>query len=148
MFGHNGYLSLKWIPPVTQSDYRVVTFETFHFISFSVSRIFFCCSEWLNRIIVIFRFPNIGWATAYFRKQWYYNWHERVAFQRSAVGRSTAGNDVVATILARACGVPAVDVRAVDCWQWRSGHYFHLYFLSFFSRFFSPFFFLRRDLFS
>ena len=27
--------------------------------------------------------------------------------------------------LARACGVPAVGVRAVDCWQWRSGHYFH-----------------------
>ena len=48
-------------------------------------------------------------------------WHERSAFQRSAFGRSTAGNDVVATIsislLARACGVPAVGVRAVDCWQ-------------------------------
>ena len=27
------------------------------------------------------------------------NWHERAAFQRSASGRSTAGNDVVATIL-------------------------------------------------
>ena len=26
------------------------------------------------------------------------NWHECAAFQRSAVGRSTAGNDVVATI--------------------------------------------------
>ena len=26
-------------------------------------------------------------------------WHERVAFQRSAVGRSTAGNDVLATII-------------------------------------------------
>ena len=27
--------------------------------------------------------------------------------------------------LARACAVPAVGVRAVDCWQWRSGHCFH-----------------------
>ena len=27
------------------------------------------------------------------------NWHERAAFQRSAFGRSTAGNDVVATII-------------------------------------------------
>ena len=26
-------------------------------------------------------------------------WHERAAFQRSAFGRSTAGNDVVATII-------------------------------------------------
>ena len=70
-------------------------------------------------------------------------WHERVAFQRSAFGRSTAGSDVVATIiislLARACGVPAVGVRAVDCWQWRSGHYFHQSFLFFPPRFFSRF---------
>ena len=28
-------------------------------------------------------------------------------------------------ILARALGVPVVGVRAVDCWQQRSGHYFH-----------------------
>ena len=28
-------------------------------------------------------------------------WHERAAFQRSAFGRSTAGNDVVATIFIR-----------------------------------------------
>ena len=28
-------------------------------------------------------------------------------------------------LLARACGVPAVGVRSVDCWQWRSGHYSH-----------------------
>ena len=28
-------------------------------------------------------------------------WRERVAFQRSAVGQSTAGNDVVATIFIR-----------------------------------------------
>ena len=27
--------------------------------------------------------------------------------------------------LARAGGVPAVGVQAVDCWQWRSGHYNH-----------------------
>ena len=26
------------------------------------------------------------------------NWHERAAFQRSAFGQSTAGNDIVATI--------------------------------------------------
>ena len=26
-----------------------------------------------------------------------YNWHERAAFQRSAFGLSTAGNDIVAT---------------------------------------------------
>ena len=26
-------------------------------------------------------------------------------------------------ILARACGVPAVVVKTVDCWQWRSGHW-------------------------
>ena len=45
-------------------------------------------------------------------------------------------------LLARACGVPAVGVRAVDCWQWRSGHYFHPSFLLFFP------FSLRRDLFS
>ena len=36
--------------------------------------------------------------------------------------------------LARAGGVPAIGVRAVDCWQWRSGNYFHQSFL--FSRFF------------
>ena len=29
------------------------------------------------------------------------NWRERAAFQRSAFGRSTAGNDVVATIFIR-----------------------------------------------
>ena len=79
-------------------------------------------------------------------------WHER------------AGNDIVATIvihifpfffssvvtfshwrsawikkliLALAYGVPAIGVRAVDCWQWRSGHYFHP---SFLSPPFSPFF--------
>ena len=48
-------------------------------------------------------------------------WHERRVFQGSAFGRSTAGNDVVATkndiLLARAGGVPAVRIRAVDCWQ-------------------------------
>ena len=30
-----------------------------------------------------------------------FSWHEHAAFQRSAFGRSTAGNDVVATILIR-----------------------------------------------
>ena len=30
--------------------------------------------------------------------------------------------------LAQAFGVPAVGVWAVDCWQWRSGHYFHPFF--------------------
>ena len=39
--------------------------------------------------------------------------------------------------LARACGVPAVVVRAVDCWQWRSGHYSHQSFLCFFPPLFS-----------
>ena len=37
--------------------------------------------------------------------------------------------------LARACGVPQVGVRAVDCWQWHSGHYSHQSFL--FSVFFT-----------
>ena len=36
--------------------------------------------------------------------------------------------------LARACGVPAVGVWVVDCWQWLSGHYchhsFHIFFFS------------------
>ena len=44
------------------------------------------------------------------------------------------------TILVRACSVPAVGVRAVDCWQWRSGHYFHPFFLCFFPVFSPPFF--------
>ena len=43
------------------------------------------------------------------------------------------------TILARACGVPTVGVRSVDCWQWRSGHYFHPSFPLFFP-FFPPVF--------
>ena len=42
--------------------------------------------------------------------------------------------------VSQACGVPAVVVRAVDCCQWRSGHYSHqsflfLHFLSFFHPF-------------
>ena len=44
--------------------------------------------------------------------------------------------EVTSDLLARACGVPAVGVWAVDCWQWCSGHYFHPYFLFFFPRFF------------
>ena len=52
-------------------------------------------------------------------------------------------------LLAQACGVPAVGVLAVNCWQWRSGHYFHpslLFFFSpgFFFPFFSPPFFFSR----
>ena len=39
-----------------------------------------------------------------------------------------------------ACGVPADGVRVVDCWQWRSGHYFHQSFL--FIPVFPPVFFL------
>ena len=42
----------------------------------------------------------------------FFYWRERAAFQRSVFVRSTASNDVVATILAQACGVPVVD-----CWQ-------------------------------
>ena len=54
-------------------------------------------------------------------------WRERAAFQQSAFGRSTAGNDVVATIFIRI---------------------FFSFFFSPFFPFFFPFFFLRRDLFS
>ena len=46
------------------------------------------------------------------------------------------GTDLL--ILARARGVPAVGVWAVNCWQWCSGHYLHPYF-PFFSRFFPRF---------
>ena len=50
-------------------------------------------------------------------------------------------------ILAGGCGVPAVNVLAVNCWQWHSGHYFHQSFflspLPFFSCF-SPEKVLRR----
>ena len=45
--------------------------------------------------------------------------------------------------LARACGVRAVGVRAVDCWQWRSGHI-----SLFFSSVFFSVFFRRCHLFS
>ena len=56
------------------------------------------------------------------------NWHERSAVKRSAFGQSTAGNDVVATIVIslfffgtsvrRSSGPRSgVAVRAVDCWQ-------------------------------
>ena len=38
---------------------------------------------------------------------------------------------IISSILAHACGLPAVGTRAVDCWQWRSGHYFHQSFLFF-----------------
>ena len=47
-------------------------------------------------------------------------------------------NDInIALILARPCGVPACGVRAVDWWQWLSGHYFHFFF---FFGFFPPVF--------
>ena len=46
--------------------------------------------------------------------------------------------------LAQACGIPVVAVRAVECWQWRSGHYFHPYF----PFFFPPFFFFSPRFFS
>ena len=45
------------------------------------------------------------------------------------------------TLLMRACGVPAVGVLAVDCWQWGSGHYNHSSSPSFFPPIFSIFFF-------
>ena len=28
-------------------------------------------------------------------------------------------------LFARVCNVPVFGVRAVDCWKWHSGHYFH-----------------------
>ena len=34
---------------------------------------------------------------------------------------------IIFFLLARAVGVPAVGVQAVDCLQWRIGHYFHPY---------------------
>ena len=41
--------------------------------------------------------------------------------------------------LAQVFGVPAVGVWAVDCWQWRSGHFFHPSFpFLFFPLFFFP----------
>ena len=42
-------------------------------------------------------------------------------------------------VLARACGIPAVGIWAVNCWQWRIRQYNHqsFLFLPFFSRFFS-----------
>ena len=40
-------------------------------------------------------------------------------------------------LLVRACGIPAVGIRAVDCWQWRNGQYFHQSFFPSISRFFS-----------
>ena len=79
------------------------------------------------RLILDFEWPN---PVSFEQVQEFenVNWHECAAFQQSAFGRSTAGNDLVATI-----------------------------FISLFFFFFSPvfsvfpvffFFFLRRDLFS
>ena len=42
---------------------------------------------------------KLGLSCGKLNSAWAANWHEHAAFQRSAVGRSTAGNDVVATIL-------------------------------------------------
>ena len=68
--------------------------------------------------------PIFTWLIFRTNIQYYPFWRERVAFQRSAFGRSTAGNDVVATIFIR----------------------FFFFFLPLFPPFFSRF--LRRDLFS
>ena len=57
---------------------------------------------------------------------------------RGHILQAPAFRRVLAAKLARACGVSAVGVRAVDCWQWRTAHYFHpsfLFFPVFFSRF-------------
>ena len=86
-------------------------------------------------------FPEAQLAT-FGTSMWHSSW--------STFGRST-GKDVsghyekYSFLLARACGVPAFGVRTVDCWQWRSGHYFHPSFLFFpvFSPSFSPPFFSR-----
>ena len=60
---------------------------------------------------------------------------------RGHILQAPAFRRVLAAKLARACGVSAVGVRAVDCWQRRSGHYFHPYFFPppFFSVFFPRF---------
>ena len=42
-------------------------------------------------------------------------WRERAAFQRSAFGRSTAGNDVVATIFIRIFFLPS-SVKSQPSW--------------------------------
>ena len=42
-----------------------------------------------------------GVSGHYFQRYFLLFWHERAAFQLSAFGRSTAGNDVVATIFIR-----------------------------------------------
>ena len=55
--------------------------------------------SWSVSLLVCWSFgqsvsPSVGMMVSLFL-----NWHERVVFQRSAFGRSTAGNDVAATIL-------------------------------------------------
>ena len=41
---------------------------------------------------------KLGLSCGKLNSAWAANWHEHVAFRRSAFGLSTAGNDVVATI--------------------------------------------------
>ena len=57
-----------------------------------------CPSEG-SAAVIIFLISKI--SKCYPRKRGATNWHERVAFQRPAFGRSTTGNDVVATIFIR-----------------------------------------------
>ena len=52
----------------------------------------------------IFCWSAFAWSTGndvsgHYKRNYLFFWHERAAFQRSVFGRSTAGNDVVATII-------------------------------------------------
>ena len=106
----------------------------------------------VNYFILIFFTGSTGWIRGYsFIQRW--EGPSSFIFQPP----SSILHPPYFILLAWACGVPAVGVRAVDCWQWRSGHYFHPSFLFFFPFFFPPFFsrfsppvffLLRRDLFS
>ena len=70
----------------------------------------------------------------------FYFWHKRSAYQSVCI-QAVDWHEDSGPLLARACGVPAIGVRAVDCWQWRSGHYFHNSFFFPFIHFPPPFFF-------
>ena len=71
------------------------------------------CYHWWSPVLVCFDLRLL--MTGLTNQDLLFNWHERAAFQRSAFGRSTAGNGVVAIIfisrslfspfLAWACGV-------------------------------------------
>ena len=73
------------------------------------------------------------------------NLHNSLDFEGTGLSgqKSSVIHYVNIPFLARVYCVPAVGVRAVDCWQWRSGNYNHeaFPFLP------SPPVFLRRDLF-